>query len=411
MNGHPRRLRFQSSEAGLRRSRLRITALSALVVAVCFVLSQRDAVAQDAASVTAASSDASNAAAAEAKKISSRRRDPQLTMGVLKADCKKCHPSEVAAWQKTTHFQTADLRLYGFDGNTKKYADALKISRQDLLKDSMCADCHGTKAPVNGQIEVVSGVSCESCHGASGGSKGWLNRHQSYHDSQPVPRQQETAAHRQQRIAACETAGMIRADNLFGQTQACFKCHIVTDGDLIAAGHKMSSAAFEFVSWSEGEIRHNFLLDRTKNAKVPSLWLESHGGQSEGRQRMKFVLGVMAQLEATLRARASATNPVVIPKFGGSVAAINAKLTEINAMANNPETTAITLVVTPLFTPLFTRSPKDPETFNDAADKVAEQARNFAANHDGSKLPALDAMIQMTPPHFSQQFRQKYLRE
>ena len=332
-------------------------------------------------------------------------------MGVLQGDCKKCHPSEVAAWMKTTHFQTADLRLFGFDGNTKKYADAMKISRQDLLKDSMCADCHGTKAPVNGQIQIVSGVSCESCHGASGGPDGWLNRHQSYHDTQPVARNLETAKHRQQRIEACETAGMIRAANLFDQTQACFKCHIVASDELIAAGHKMSSAAFEFVAWSEGEVRHNFLLDRTKNAKVPSLWLETHGAEAEGRQRLKFVLGAMAQLEATLRARAIAKNPAVVPQIGGSVAAINGKLTQINAMANTPETTAITMLIVPLFATLFAPSEKDPETYNDAADKVAEQARKFAVNHDGSQLPGLDAMIQATPPHFSQQFRQKYLRE
>lgn len=368
----------------------------------------QDAPAADNASVLPVKTSAVVARLAE---ISSRRRDPQLTMGVLQGDCKKCHPSEVAAWMKTTHFQTADLRLFGFDGNTKKYADALKISRQDLLKDSMCADCHGTKVPVNGQIQIVSGVSCESCHGASGGPDGWLNRHQSYHGTQPVARTQETAEHRQQRIAACETAGMIRAANLFDQTQACFKCHVVTSDELIAAGHKMSSAAFEFVSWSEGEVRHNFLLDQTKNAKVPSLWLETHGAEAEGRQRLKFVLGAMAQLEATLRARAIAKNPAVVPQIGGSVAAINGKLTQINAMANTPETTAITMLIVPLFATLFAPSEKDLETYNDAADKVAEQARKFAVNHDGSQLPGLDAMIQATPPHFSQQFRQKYLRE
>jgi len=34
------------------------------------------------------------------------------TMGVVAADCKKCHPAEVATWMKTVHFQSPDLRLF-----------------------------------------------------------------------------------------------------------------------------------------------------------------------------------------------------------------------------------------------------------------------------------------------------------
>lgn len=340
-----------------------------------------------------------------------QQRDPQNVMGVFRGDCKKCHPSEVAAWMKTTHYQSSDLRLLSFKGNTQKYADALRISRDDLLGDSVCADCHGTKSVVNGQVKVISGVSCESCHGVSGGEGGWLSRHQSYHDNQPLPRNQETPEHREARIADCEAAGMIRSPDLFGQAQMCFRCHVVSNGDLIAAGHKMSSAAFEYVAWSDGEVRHNFLLDRTKNAKAPSLWQEMTNGSTENRRRVKFVVGALAQLEAMLRARAEMTNPIVIPQVGGGIAAINGKLAQLNAMAPTEEVGAITGIVGPMLATLFAPLPDDKAKYSKAADDVAGHARNFVANHDGSKLAPLDAMINLAPPHFSQQFRQKYLRE
>jgi len=337
--------------------------------------------------------------------------DPQNVMGVFRGDCKKCHPSEVAAWMKTTHYQSSDLRLLSFKGNTQKYAEALKISREDLLGDSLCADCHGTKSVVNGEVKVVSGVSCESCHGASGGEGGWLSRHQSYHDSQPLPRNQETPEHRAARIADCEAAGMIRAPDIFNQAQMCFRCHVVSNGDLIAAGHKMSSAAFEYVAWSEGEVRHNFLLDRTQNAKAPSLWQEMTNGSTENRRRIKFVAGTLAQLEAMLRARAEMKNPVVIPQIGGGIAALNGKLAQLNATAPTAEVGAITGIIGPMLATLFAPLPDDKAKYNKAADDVARHARHFVASHDGSKLAPLDTMINLAPPHFSQQFRQKYLRE
>ena len=354
---------------------------------------------------------ATNDSESDAANLYHLRRAPERVMGVFRGDCKKCHPSEVAAWMKTTHYQSSDLRLLSFKGNTQKYADSLKISRDDLLGNSLCANCHGTKSVVNGQVKVVSGVSCESCHGASGGEGGWLSRHQSYHNNQPLPRNQETPEHREQRIADSEAAGMIRSHNLFDQAQACFRCHVVGNADLIAAGHKMSSAAFEYVSWSDGEVRHNFLLDRTQNAKAPSLWQETTNGSTENRRRLKFVVGTLAQLEAMLRARAEMTSPIVIPQIGGSIAAANGKLAQINAMAPTEEVGAVAGIIGPMLATLFAPLPDDKAKYSKAADDVAQYARAFAASHDGSKLPALDAMINLTPPRFSQQFRQKYLRE
>ncbi|WP_417387685.1 multiheme c-type cytochrome [Gimesia sp.] len=330
-------------------------------------------------------------------------------MGVTAADCKKCHPSEVASWMKTVHFQSPDIRLYKFEGNTKKYATAMGLTSAELLGDSLCADCHGTKAIRDGQVKVISGVSCEKCHGASGGEEGWLNRHQSYHASMPVPRADETAAHREARLDYCDKAGMNRSANLYGLSKACFQCHLVGNEKLIAAGHKAASA-FDFVSWTGGELKHNFLVDKTTNAAAPSLWMERTGGTAENRRRMKYVVGTLVQLETALRLRADATNPAVIPQLSGVIAAANGQLTQINALAPTPEVQAVTALITPMFGTLFAPLPTDRETYSTAADKVAEQAKQFSQNHNGEQFSSLDSMINRLPPHYSQQYQEKYLK-
>ncbi|WP_298860592.1 cytochrome c family protein [uncultured Gimesia sp.] len=330
-------------------------------------------------------------------------------MGIAAADCKKCHPSEVASWMKTVHFQSPDLRLYKFEGNTKKYANALGLTSADLLADSICADCHATKAIRDGKTKVISGISCESCHGASGGKEGWLNRHQSYHNSMPIPRAEETPEHRTARLNACDNAGMRRSSNLYDLSKSCFKCHLVGNEKLIAAGHK-SASAFDFVSWTSGEMKHNFLVNKSKNADAPSLWMERTGGTAENRRRMKFVVGTLVQLETALRLRAKFTNPAVIPQLGGVTAAASGKLAQISAFAPAPEIQKVTTLMGPLLATLFIPQPNDNETYTKVADQIAEQAKLFAENHDGSKLAALDTMINQLPPHFSQQYKDKYLK-
>lgn len=334
--------------------------------------------------------------------------DPAHMLGLIQGDCKKCHPSEVSAWMKSTHFLSADLRLYMNTANTKKYADALKIEESQLLTTSVCADCHGTKAIKDSNVSVISGVSCEKCHGGSGGDTGWLNRHQSYHNSLIVPRTSETKEHRTERLQDCDQAGMVRSSNIYGLAKTCYTCHLVNNEELVAAGHKLASA-FEFVSWSEGEVRHNFLLNRTKNAEAPSIWLEGTGRSVQERRRLKFVLGALAQLEMGLRARADSKSPVLIPQIGGMIAAANGKLMQVNGVAPTEEVSAVTMLVLPLMGTLFAPLPNDKETYTSAADKIAGYAKQFAEKQTGENLSALDALINTTPPHFSQQFKDKYL--
>ena len=350
----------------------------------------------------------SAAAQEKVESIEARRTDPARCVGVSKGDCKKCHPSEVATWMKTAHFGSADRRLYEFTGNTRKYAGALGIKESDLLKDSRCAGCHGTKALKDGAISVISGVSCASCHGAAGGADGWLNRHQSYNDTAVVPRSEETAEHRKARLEFCKRAGRVTAADSYVMAKQCLRCHIVANEKLVAAGHKAASA-FDFVSWSEGEVRHNFLLDKEKNAAEPSLWQERTGGTAVNHRRVKFVAGALAQLEMALRSRAQMKSPAVIAQVGGAAAAAAGKLSQISAVAPTEETRQAAAIATPLLATLFIPQPNDATLYTDAANKVAEQAKAFMAHHDGSKLAPLDGIIAANPPHFSQQYKEKYL--
>ncbi|MDA7503411.1 cytochrome c family protein [bacterium] len=337
--------------------------------------------------------------------------DTSKVLGTEQANCKQCHPSETTHWHKTTH--ALSLNRLEYTGNSKKYADALGISQATLKTTSTCADCHGTKSESSGVVKLISGVSCESCHG---GAKDWLKPHAEYFEGHKFSdlktlreeRLQETPEHRLARMKSTHDAGMIRPDMLHDLAKNCMNCHIVDDEKLVAAGHKAASA-FELTSWLNGEVKHNFFMDPDKNADAPSLWMEAHQKTAEQRNRMKFVVGGMVQIETALERRAIASNPAYIPQVGGLVAVGNGKLAQANAMAPTPQTQSAAGIVGPLMGILFVPQPTDKETFSSTAKKISEHTKAFIKENDGSQLPGLDPLIKALPPHYSQQFKEKHL--
>ncbi|MDG1893951.1 MAG: multiheme c-type cytochrome [Fuerstiella sp.] len=381
--------------ASLSLSRSRTSAIAGVMFTAAYFLV--------AVSTTSAAEPATGAAATD---VTAKVTDHSRVMGAARADCKKCHVSEVAAGMKTVHFQSAEQRLYKFDGNTKKYADALGIKQAELLSNSACADCHGTVALEAGQKKVVSGVSCESCHGAAGGDDGWLNTHQSYHASMKIPREQETAEHKAERHARCDTAGMVRSTNLYGLAKSCYGCHLIGNEKLVAAGHKAASV-FDFVSWSTGEVRHNFFMDKEVNAAAPSLWTETEKGTVANRRRMKFVVGMFAQVETTLRLLAPATEGAVIKQFRNPLRDAAELLQEVDT----PETVAVGELVEDFVPSRTGKKPENGDEYLAAADEIAEHAKAFVNANDGSKFADLDEIIEETPAYYSQQYKQKYGEE
>ena len=331
-------------------------------------------------------------------------------IGLKAGECRKCHPSEVAAWEKSTHAISAGRLVY--KGNSKKYADALGVTAGSLATDSTCANCHATQQSVDGKLHSLGGVSCEKCHG---GAKDWVQSHGTYFDGMKfstlgqlrLDRQKETAAHKLARTTATESAGMIRAANIYRLAKNCLDCHMIGDEKLIAAGHKAAST-YELVSWSGGEVRHNFFLDKESNAAAPTAWMADTKLTAADRNRVKFIVGTLAQAEAALRRRAIAKNPAVIPQFGGLAAAANGKLAQIAGAAPTAGAAATLGVLAPKLGLLFVPQPTDEKVYHAAADQIAAQIKAFIKGQDGSKLNGLDALIKAMPPHYSQQYKQKY---
>ena len=316
--------------------------------------------------------------------------------------CVKCHKLEVQAWMKTKHYKSLQI-LDPANANVQKYCKALGITPADVQKGGLCITCHAT-AQTNpaGITRAISGVSCESCHGASGGKDGWLNRHAVYGPNGTKPAM-ETPKHRATRIELCEKSGMIRAPRIARLAQNCFGCHLIGNEKLIAAGHKAGSTGFELVGWTSGEVRHNFHAEvqtpQTSNAEAPRLWMRNTGGTAAQRKRIKFVVGALTDLEASLRQRAAAKSPAIIAQLGGRIGGLNGKLAQIAGAA--PTANQIPPLqgkIGAAFARLFAPMPGDQKYYTGIADAVAAAAKQFLKAHTGSKLAGLDGLLKATPP-------------
>jgi len=87
---------------------------------------------------------------------------------------------------------------------------------------------------------------------------------------------------------------------------------------------------------------------------------------------------------------------------------LNGKIAQINAISGTEQTQAVAAIATPLLGLLFAPLPDDQERYTRAADQVMQQAKKFAVSHDGSKLTKLDTILNLSPAHFSEQYKKKY---
>ena len=214
--------------------------------------------------------------------------DPHQVLG--SEACEKCHASEVRVWKMTPHYDTY-LTLHR-KAEAQQIASRLGIS--SFKQDSACTKCHYTMQSAHGGIEAISGISCESCHGAA---QNWIEIHNDY-GGPGVQREAESAEHRYQRLSRSIAGGMRNPINVYLVAQSCYRCHTVPDERLVnQGGHKAGSMDFEIVSWSQGTVRHNFVRSDGKSID-PS---------TKERLRQLFVAGMIADLEFSLRATAEAT--------------------------------------------------------------------------------------------------------
>ncbi len=286
--------------------------------------------------------------------------------------CEKCHAAEISVWKQTPHHETF-LTLHR-KPEAKQIAD--KLGMASFKNDSACVKCHYTMQSAHNGIEAISGVSCESCHGAA---KNWVSIHNDYGGA-GVTRESETQEHRIARLRGSIGGGMRNPINVYMVAQSCYRCHTVPDERLVnVGGHKAGSMDFEIVSWSQGLLRHNFIRSNGKTNET----------SSPERLRQMFVAGMIADLEFSLRATAAATEKA---SFGinsaGRASRAAKRLVAAQSKLNQPLLDDILAVYKSVELKLNNR-----QQLTEAADSVAALGIRFAATVDGNKLEAIAPFI------------------
>ncbi len=297
--------------------------------------------------------------------------DPHLVLG--NQSCVKCHSAEVQAWKQTPHARTFD-QLHRRD-EAKQIAKKLGLS--SIKREGRCVSCHYTEQlDSNNDFHVISGVSCESCHGPA---KPWLDLHHDY-GGEGINRLSELPDHRRQRIARSVEAGMRNPTNVYLVAQSCLRCHTTADEELVnVGGHSAGSLDFEFVSWSQGTIRHNFVRSDGKSNDV----------SAQPRLRVMFVAGMIAELESSLRATAVATEKAT---YGVTVAKRAARSgARLRSVAEKVDSELIDQIVA-VFDSITLKLNNSAE-LTAAADKTAQLGFQFAEQTDGESLSVLDTFI------------------
>lgn len=311
--------------------------------------------------------------------------NPSAVAGSTK--CVECHKSEMAALTKSKHHSS--LKLIEAGGNIAKYAKAVGIGAADVMKDSVCVTCHATPQGDAGSVHAISSVSCESCHGGSTGDPEWLKLHAT---------KGITDAQRKQ----CDEAGMIRASSVYAIAKNCAGCHLVSNQDLVNAGHPVTTKwDFELVGGSSGEVRHNFQMDQKKNAVAPSLWLKlNEGASAENRRRQKYLVGMLVDLEVTLGYLKS------VPKADGKEDFAKGHAKRLKSVAKNlekavkelgkaaPEELVAAHEAIEAMGRVSSFNFKSQAAAMIAEPILAASAQAVAEKYDGSTLAALDKLIE-----------------
>ena len=295
--------------------------------------------------------------------------------------CGECHIPEKNAWERSTHFTTFTtlhkLKDENNEVRARKIAKALDL-KGSIKRNDLCYTCHYTSQIVNGRRKSIEGVSCESCHGPG---KDWTSpelHHEKAKDAQ-------TSEQREAILKACEEAGMLRPKNIYLVATNCYSCHTVPNEKLVnVGGHPAGSRDFELVSWSQGEVRHNFQYSSdTKNREA-----------SAQRKRVLYVVGAMTDLEFSLRGIAAATREgsyftAMEKRFQGAMT----RLEEIFKLVDLPRLQE----AIPPDEGLGLVKLNNQSALVDAAERLSQATKTFAANNDGSNLGPLDAIIPVPP--------------
>lgn len=349
-----------------------ITGLVLAMTAVSLLQSRRETPVRFAPSQTGDTLASSSGQSLSAAGAAAEPVNPHLTMG--SETCVKCHANEVKVWQSTPHHRTFEE----LHRRPEAKEIAARLGVRSIKHDGRCVNCHYTQQTdvASGNIHALEGVSCESCHGSA---KNWLDVHHNY-GGEHVTRAMETPQHRQQRLSQSVAAGMRNPVNVYLVAQSCLRCHTTADEQLVnVGGHPTGSLEFEFVSWSQGTIRHNFV--RSDGAR--------NDVSTQDRLRVMFVSGMIADLEASLRATAIATQKA---KYGiTSAQRADRAAKRLQSVASKISSRHIDDVLAVYGG--VTLKLNNRQQLTQAADVIAEIGYLFAAETNGAVLAPLDGFI------------------
>ncbi len=280
--------------------------------------------------------------------------------------CSECHKEEAEAWKSTHHFKT--FRDMPRNPEGKKIAEKMGVRR--INSESLCLNCHFTVQ----QDRPVAGISCESCHSAG---QDWIKVHSEYSGK---TEKTESAAEKAARWKLADSKGMIRPSSLYRLAKNCYSCHVVPQEDLVNKGGHKAGSAFELVSWSQGEVRHNTWFSKGKD----------NVAADAARKRMLYLVGLSVELETALRGVAKATaRKAYAFEMAKRVDRARKQLAAVAKVAPNvPEIAKMIEFAYSAGLKLNNES-----YLTGAADGVAQLTQGIAENYDGSTMAGLDTFI------------------
>lgn len=284
--------------------------------------------------------------------------------------CAECHKEETEVWRATHHFTT--FRNMPRDKEASRIAKKMGIKR--IKAKSLCLNCHFTTQKTGKRKKTIAGISCESCHGSG---KDWEKLHSEFSGKK---KETESKAEAAKRWAKSEELGMIRPSATYALAKNCYGCHVVPEEKLVNVGGHPAGSAFELVSWSQGEVRHNLWYSKGK----------SNTKASPGRRRMLYIIGVAVELETALRAVGVATERKTYAlKMAQRAAAARKKMDAVAAtLPRVPELAKIKTLSRSAGLKL-----NNNKALSEAADRIAEQALALVAKYDGKAFAAVDKLI------------------
>ena len=284
--------------------------------------------------------------------------------------CAECHKQETEAWKGTHHFKT--FRELPRRKEANEIAEKMGVQR--IRSESLCLNCHYTVQEKDNKSQPIAGISCESCHSAGAD---WIKVHSQYSGKTDKT---ESKAEADARWKLAESKGMIRPSSLYRLAKNCYGCHVVPQEDLVNKSGHPAGSAFELVSWSQGEVRHNTWHSKGKE-NVPA---------NAARKRMLYLVGLGVELESGIRAVSKAT---VRKRYAFEMArrvdrARKQLAAAAKAVPNVPE-------IAKMVEYAYSAGLKlNNERFlTTAADGVSKALASITEKYDGSTMGGLDSLI------------------